>query len=573
MRQIYLLLATAIGLLSFHSRAQDIAGFTFTIGDSNRVHFTNTSVINGDGDHKAFWIFGDGNQQITAPLANTEHRYANARTYTVCLKIYKYTVNHDSVVTADICKTVTLAAAVDRCEAGFEHAAAANSLLTQVFVAKPGHNNSKRPELICWNFGDQHDTCIHYNPAQTYNYAVYHTYRERGLYKVCVTIKYQGGCQASYCNEVQLGRTDSCTVGYRTEAADNSPLVRYFIAQPWNSLGKKPLRVCWKFGDGKDSCIQYNTSAPASYVVRHEYAHSGKYEACVSVLFDGGCEAHFCKVETVGEPPAPQPDTCFVELQEATTRTSNFERKFYAGLTPGKVPLKICWRFGDGRDSCVSLSHPPTDGQLTMTHIYPAPGRYEVCAQVWYDGGCTAHKCRVVEISSTSSNICGGFMTDSLVDPKTVVFKGFGIQNANDHVISWQWSFGDGMGGSTQQIQHSYVNKGQYEVCLAIRTDRGCQTKICKLLDLQSTDGTNARLVLSPNPVGAILHAVFYSSQEQDVNIFIYNANGVLVKTFKKHASAGANNWEFETSGLTSGVYSMVVQSGNQVASAVFFKQ
>jgi PKD repeat protein len=858
MRQLYLLLAALMGLLPSFTKAQDIAGFTFAIGDNHIVHFTNTSTLSGDGDRKAYWSFGDGAIQATAALANTDHQYSTSGTYTVCLKIYKYLDNHDSVVTADVCHTVTLQSTTDvRCEAGFGHESPAGSALTQVFVAKPANSAGKKPELICWDFGDNHDTCLKYNPDVSSNYAVYHTYKERGLYKACVKITYQGGCTASYCNEVQVGditatcsaafrtetpdnhpllryfiaqptnsenkkpelicwnfgdnhdtcikynpdvssnyvvshtykeqgiykacvkiqyqggcladycdevqvsepaatckaafrtetgdnplvryliaqpsnsqekkpelicwdfgdnhdtcikydpaqssnyvvrhvykehgiykvcvkityqggcvasycnelqvgattatcsagfrtetsntsallkyfiaqpshsenkkpeqicwsfgdnhdtciqydpsvsrdyvvahlykeqgifkacvkityqggcysyycnevrvgeSTGTCKVDYRTETANSSPLLRYFVAQPVHSQGKKPLRVCWSFGDGRDTCIQYDVPSSGPFVVAHRYEHAGRYEACVKVVFDGGCEAHLCKVETVGE--TPHPDTCFVNLHEVTTSSTNLERKFYVGLTQGKVPLKICWRFGDGRDTCLEVSNPPTDRQLMMTHLYPAPGRYEICARVWYDGGCVVYKCLVVEISPASTDICGGYMTDSLVGPGTLLFKGYGIQNANDHVISWQWSFGDGSGANTQQAKHTYASTGNYEVCLYIRTDRGCKTKICKEIAVQSNNG--AQLVLSPNPVIDVLHAIFYSNQQQDVNIYIYNANGLLVKSYRKNVIRGANNWEFNVGDLPAGIYSVVVQSGNQLANAVFIKQ
>jgi PKD repeat protein len=190
---------------------------------------------------------------------------------------------------------------------------------------------------------------------------------------------------------------------------------------------------------------------------------------------------------------------------------------------------------------------------------------------VLYDGGCTARKCRVVEIAGGSIGICGGYLTDSLVDAHTILFKGYGIQNSNDHVISWQWSFGDGHGANTQQVKHVYTNGGNFEVCLSMHTDKGCQTRICKNISIAS--GVERQLVLSPNPVEKILHVVFQSSESRQVNIYIYNANGNLIKTDKKNATAGNNTWEFDVSSLPPGIYSFIVQWNNGLANAVFIKQ
>jgi PKD repeat protein len=571
MRQLYLLLATFPILFASNTKAQDVANFTFTIGANATVSFTNTSVINGSADRKAVWYFGDGTQQATGVLANTQHHYNNNGAYNACLKIYKYTGEHDSVVTADVCKTINIQSIEeDNCKAEFE-VGSNDSAFTRLFVAQPWHNNNKKAEQICWNFGDNNDTCINYNTSSTLNYAVYHTYKEQGTYSVCVTVKYQGGCSAHFCREIKIAGTGTCKTEYRTEAENASPLSKYFIAQPLHSLQKKPVRICWKFGDGKDTCVQYVTSPGQHYVVKHEYAHAGRYEVCVKVLFEGGCEAHYCREETVTE-PAPHSDTCFVNINEVAATYSRRERKFYVGLTPGKVPLKTCWRFGDGTDSCVTLSHPLKEHELTMAHEYPAPGRYELCAKVWYDGGCEALKCRVVEIAAANSNLCGGYMTDSLIAIRSVSFKGFSIMNANDHVISWRWSFGDGSFADGKEARHEYEKGGNYPVCLFIKTDFGCETKICKTIGVRGGDN-EAQLQLSPNPVAGILHAVFKSTLKEEVTVRIYNANGLLVKIYTRNVIVGTNTWDFDLSTLSTGLYSVIVQSPHQLANAIIFKQ
>jgi hypothetical protein len=80
-------------------------------------------------------------------------------------------------------------------------------------------------------------------------------------------------------------------------------------------------------------------------------------------------------------------------------------------------------------------------------------------------------------------------------------------------------------------------------------------------------------LQLSPNPVINILHAVFYSIHTETVTIKIINSMGMVVRTYTRNANAGMNVWDFDVSTLPSGIYSFVVQSPNQMASAIFIKQ
>ena len=163
-------------------------------------------------------------------------------------------------------------------------------------------------------------------------------------------------------------------------------------------------------------------------------------------------------------------------------------------------------------------------------------------------------------------------MTNTIVSPKVVLFKGFGIQNQNDPVVSYNWTFGDGKSATGQEVRHEYLERGNYNVCLTIKTASGCETKICKKVVL---DGEHQpQLVLSPNPVVNHLNVAFRSNKSEIVTIKIYNVNGLVVKSYTRNAAVGINNWNFSDVGnLPAGAYSVVVQSAFQFANAIFFKQ
>jgi PKD repeat protein len=568
MRKFCLLLTLAIAS-SLFLKAQDIAGFNFTIGTNLHVQFTNTSVLDGAGERKAYWTFGDGSSQRTAALANSEHTYANAGTYTVCLKIYRYTSSsgNDSTLTGELCKSLTLQnTTADSCSANFTDTIPATTPLTKIFTARPWHNHDKRAEEICWNFGDGHDTCISYNPALSNNYSVYHTYAQPGQYNVCVKIRYQGGCVSQYCRGVQIG--DECRIDFHTEPVSASPLSRYFIADLWHLFQKKPLRICWQFGDGKDTCIQYPTTFTGPYAVSHNFPNAGQYNVCVKVLYDGGCESHNCKPIII---TPPQGDSCTVKIFQISSSNNNLEKRFYALTAPNRVAERICWNFGDGTDTCINLQNPVTQQSLTIVHHFPGAGVYHVCAKVLYAGGCVATNCVEIVIRS-NTNLCGGFMTDSLAGPKKVLLRGYSIMNSNDQVVSWRWTFGDGSSGAGQQVVHEYPQGGDYEVCLYIKTTLGCETRICKHVTVRGE--LNApQLQLTPNPVTTTLHALFNSMFTEQVTITIRNANGVVVRTYTRSAVSGMNNWEFNMGDLPAGIYSVIVNSPHQLANALFFKQ
>lgn len=573
MRKIYLLLAAIFGSLLLKAQTTDNVNFNFAPDPlTNNVAFTNTTVLHGDAPRKAFWSFGDGSTQVTTPLANTSHHYSAPGTYTVCLKIYRYFTNpNDSVLTGQECKQVTLQQV---CSAGFEwnDSISQNPLLHNVNFHGHGTNTSNNPIIqVCWNFGDGHDTCINITTAATPSLYIHHRYLQSGTYTACIKIKYDGGCIAEKCNVVVLIAptiADSCRANYEVASISATPLGRKFIALPWHSNGKKPVRICWTFGDGKDTCIEYTTAFTGQYFAEHIYAAAGQYSVCVKIKYDGGCEKQKCEMLLIQVPPPA--DNCSFTLNEAATNVSNLERKFYIGLMENRRAEKICWNFGDGTDTCVNLANPLNSQQLLITHHYPAPGNYTVCAKVFYVG-CIVQRCRPVSITVPNSHICGGYLSDSAISPTTIRFKGTGIQDAPDYVLSYNWTFGDGTTASGQQATHTYLTAGNYQACLYIKTAGGCETRICKPLRIAGT--AVQQLVLSPNPVVNTLHTLFISARTENVAVKIFNANGLLVRSYTRFAVTGANNWDFDLATLPAGVYSVVVQSAYQFATAIFFKQ
>jgi PKD repeat protein len=512
---------------------------------------------------KICWYFGDNKDtciEYTSSYTGNYgvyHQYAQPGSYNVCVKIF-----YDAGCISYKCK-VTHVGDLVTCTANFETVNTTASPLGKYFVAHPWNSANKKPVRICWTFGDNKDTCIQYSTTYTGAYGVYHQYNQPGVYNVCVKILYDGGCEAHYCKIISAGNNDSCKADFeRIPNLSNDPLTVNFRALPWNSNQRKPAKICWVFGDGRDTCIEYPENYTGQYTVSHHYAHTGTYQVCVKIRYYGGCEASKCKSITVSGT-----GDCSVGILEATTSASALTRTFYAATSSNAV-ARICWYFGDGTDTCLpaTSSTPPS---LSITHTFPGPGVYRVCVKVLYANGCIAEKCKEIKIEGRVG-ICGGYYTDSLINQHTYSFKGFSIHRPNDQVVGYRWTFGDGTTGIGQQVTHSYAAPGIYRVCLVVNTQQGCEAKICDNVRVAGT--VQATLTVSPNPVVNVVHALFHSAFNENVTINVVNANGIVVRTYTRNAVVGPNNWDFDLSSLSTGVYSMVVISPNQFASAIFFK-
>lgn len=529
-----------------------------------------TSHNNGKVPKLICWSFGDGKdtcieyaQNFSGPYV-VRHKYETPGTYTVCVKIIYY-----GGCEAKKCNTITIPGP-DRCKVDFEKLPLINTIspLSVYYKLEAGHSNDKKPKQICWKFGDGKDTCIQYPENYSGSYVVKHQYREAGKYEVCAKVIFYGGCEAYQCKPIQIGRPDECKADFERIpiASTNHPQQIAFKALASHSNNKKPKAICWTFGDGKDTCIQYPENYSGNYVVAHNYREPGNYEVCIKIYYYGGCEAKNCKtikIEDRGE--------CKVKLFEITPSINSLVRGFYATTwtNNNKKPVRICWYFGDGKDTCLEINPGTVWPGLIIRHTYPAPGVYKACVKVLFEGGCVTYDCTEVVIRP-STNACGGYMTDSLISPRTVKFKGYAIHNPNDPVVGYRWSFGDGTGASGPEATHTYNQPGSYEVCLTIKTQQGCETRICKKLNVPGN--TQPVLQISPNPVINVMNLLFYSTHTEPVTIRIVNGFGVIVKSYVRNATTGANTWNIDISTLTAGSYTLYIQSPNQLSSQLFIK-
>ncbi len=521
---------------------------------------------------KICWQFGDGRDTCInytnsyTGLYTVNHHYSNTGNYNVCVRI-----TYAGGCEATKCKPIQIGRP-DTCHADFEKlpVTSANDSLLSYFKALPQHNNNRKPSKICWTFGDNRDTCINYPENYDGLYIARHRYEHPGVYQVCVKIFYYGGCEATNCKPIQIGRPDSCKADFeRISLTGTTPLSIGFKALPWHNNNRKPARVCWRFGDGSDTCITYPENYTGTYIVQHRYNQPGQYEVCVKINYYGGCEATKCRAITI--PPVQQ--TCSVHLFEISTSITGLVRGFYA--SPSSNPVKrverICWNFGDGTDTCITINPANTTplSNFIISHRYPGPGVYRACVKVFFEGGCVAYDCIEVVIRSLP-NTCGGYMIDSLAGPRTFTFKGFSIHSPNDEAISYRWTFGDGSSAVGREVTHTYNVGGNYEVCLYIKTRLGCETRICKTIRVPGNN--QPTIVLTPNPVATNVTAVFHSTQTEPVTIKILNNTGTVVRSYIRNAVLGANTWTFDLSNLVAGVYTFTVQSPHQFASTIFIK-
>jgi PKD repeat protein len=370
-----------------------------------------TTFNNSEAAESYLWDFGDGNSSTEE---TPEHVYTNSGTYTLCLSA------SNSCGTVTTCNEVNII--IENCapEAAFSFS-----------LPEPGVVNffdqSTGAESWFWEFGDgntstdqnnsyyyeeggtytvcltvenscgvsmqcqdifvdncmldpqftfiQVDSMLTFTPVDTsmevswewnfgdgtisYEISPVHIYEESGLYTVCLTIS--NDCSSTtFCDFVEVVINSDC-----------APVASFVYEQfglVLSCIAESPNAVLWEwdFGDGNSSTEPFPI---------HFYDAPGIYECCLTVYNECGSDTT-CETLEVAD---CTPTAAFSYEQSALS--VDF-------IDESEMATYWYWDFGDEN---FSLDQHPT-------HLYDAPGEYEVCLLVDNNGCAEDMNCQLLTI-------------------------------------------------------------------------------------------------------------------------------------------------------------------------------
>ena len=217
----------------------------------------------------------------------------------------------------------------------------------------------------------------------------------------------------------------------------------------------------WEFGD-------LNTSDDEN--PEYQYDEPGTFNVQLTATDTLGCEYSTTK-ELVWK---PAPKAIIFEPSEVVG-CPPLEVYFENLSFPIDSTYEIIWTFGD--DS--------TSYDISPTHTYLIPGRFDIHVQVTSPIGCfkEAFFPRWVDVDSLP-------VADFIYDPPSYISNFHPTVNFIDNskrAAFWAWEFGkDGALGNTlgEKASFTFPDTGQVEVQLAIMHYYGCEDTIVKMVDV-----------------------------------------------------------------------------------------
>ena len=442
-----------------------VPDFTWTATSANplTIEFHNTSTNTAVTD-SIRWTFGYG---TTSNQINPVHTYAAAGTYTVCLRITRYTGASNTPCVREICKTIVVTAPCNMIPDFTWTVTAANPLSIEF------HNtstNTLASDSIRWTFGDG-STSADVNPL--------HTYAAPGTYTVCLRIiRFNAGtttpCVREICKTVVVQAPCTLVVNFTSQPDSAHPLRIKFTNTSTPISVTDSVR--WTFGDG--SSVSGLQSDPNVANPTHIYATAGNYVVCLRVKKNNSantptqpvCVQEKCNTVIV------TPPCNFVVNFSWRLDSINVKKVYFTNLTtPPAANSFAVWSFGDGTSATT----------WNAIHEYALPGQYRVCLRVYSGQNTTCFR-----------ETCDTVIIPVPVPPCTELSK-YHFENVPgdnqkykftpDYInttFQYTWTFGDGTGSHDPVAVHRYTQPGGYTACLTVWRGPDCASTTCHDLNV-----------------------------------------------------------------------------------------
>ncbi len=425
-------------------RGYPTAAFTYTpeapyVGDT--VTF-NTSLSNPNGGViiSYLWNFGDGSQLLNTTNPITTHIYTLAGNYTVTLTI----TDSEGLSDTDMHSVVVAKAPI----ATFTYLPQFPKVgETVTFNASGSYDPNGYIVNYTWNFGDGNLTTIT-TPVIT------HVYTSTGVYTVILTITDNDGYTDTATVTVTLG-TPKASFTYTPKFPIVGQTITFNASDSYDPNGYIVSYV-WNFGDG-------NITTVTNPIIVHVYDVIGNYTAALTVADNQGLTDTTTQVVSVEK--APEASFTYTPATPYVGDTVTFDA---SSSTPSRGNVtSYLWDFGDG-SSLTNTTDP------IATHLYKAEGNYTVSLTITDSAGLTNTVKKIIVVLQSPVAI----FTYSPIYPKafdTVTFNASNSYDANGHIVSYVWDFGDGNMATVTNpiITHVYNRTGNYTVILIVADNEG----------------------------------------------------------------------------------------------------
>jgi len=318
-----------------------------------------------------------------------------------------------------------------------------------------------------WNYGD--GNTHQDNSSNPPNPGPQHTYLTAGLQGVSLEVISDSGCSDVKFKNIPVYYLP--TANFIADTACEN-IGTQFDEASYNQSGSLSSFL-WSFGDG-------DTASGAH--PHHIYPSPGEFTVTLTAVSSHGCEDTIHKDIRV----YPVPITGFGWANNVCEgeELPFYDQTIIPQVTPGGDQV-VAWEWIFNQSTVVNTQH--ADYQTTNAQSI------EVQLTAWSNYGCsawvanTAHIFPLPVASFDKEPKCVDYA--SLFKNTSTVSTGI--------VDEWNWDFGDSNTSNLEHPSHVYTASGEYDVTLAIKSNKGCEHEIVRKVKVPETP--KASYSIEPN--------------------------------------------------------------------------
>jgi len=420
----------------------------FAVDDSstcpgNTLSFTNLS----EGAGLTYsWSFGEGG---SSTQVDPTHSFASPGYYSITLTATDFHNCVDSITKIDFIE-------VDSFAADFS----GDNLFSICPPLPVSFTDASVPAANIvgwqWNFGDGGQIVTQQNPD--------HIYLDPDSFDVSLIVEHEDGCRdtAVKDNYVIVSGPNGSFSFSPTEACPGDTITFRLVAERASEF-----ELEYSLIEPDLDIVPADPTTGDTLIIKHVYYMPGEH--CPKVV---AADNQACRIElpsmgciTIKEPPTARFD--FGTGSGCVPFNPTINELSSAGDTN---IIAWNWNFGDG--ATATAQNP--------VYVYPNPGTYTLELMVEDANGCRD--------TSQLTTVAHGLPSADLAVSDTLNCAPFGVtfddlSTGDAPIVAWNWDFGDGNTGSTENPAHTYQQDGLYSVSLLVTDANGCVDSI-EYLDL-----------------------------------------------------------------------------------------
>ena len=303
--------------------------------------------------------------------------------------------------------------------------------------------------IFDWDFGDGKSSAL-INPT--------HIFTNPGIYNVKLSITNKCGTAVSPSQPITIKKECDVYPRYKMAPDTSNPNIMVFYNNSFGDIHNKEL---WKFDDEPIEVRKVN-------LISH-YFTDGMHTACLLVFkSDSSCSDMICKDFVVGTV------NCQADFTYDVNSTTN--EVFFVNNSLNTT--EYYWDFGDGTSS---TSENPAK-------TYRQAGYYLVTLTATNNNSCSSIREEWIQVGDEITDCVADFWHNIDEADSTLVH----FQNnstTQGKIFRGYYDFGDGLYSfDDPNPSHQYEEPGIYTVCAGFVDDNGCQSRVCKAVNVGNLD-------------------------------------------------------------------------------------